>query len=219
MIAARAARRLAPVFVAAVIASAPHAASGQAVSTVVVSDAHVTVNVPIEVIGATEALIATWQRGIDAVWNAGNDGRAYRVCGRDVVFHAQFMPRDTGETLSSQRHIVVVEQVRPGQSHVSRVWHALGTSPAYSARTGFWGSNTDGAIAAHEFGHLLGLLDEYLQGDTRLRAPGERPVPDVARFPDAWRSVMAQEQGSVLQRHVREVLRIHGAEAALSCRQ
>jgi hypothetical protein len=96
----------------------------------------------------------------------------------------------------------------------------LGTAPTYASRTGFWGSNTDAATAAHEFGHLLGLFDEYVENDANrngLREPGETPVPDENRYRDAWLSLMAHERGSVLQRHVREILRMHGAEAALSC--
>ena len=194
-------------------------AAGKSVSTVVIDDGMVVINVPIEVLGATDALVTRWKQGIERAWNFGNNGQPFRACGRDVVFNAQFTLRRTGETVSSDEHIVVVEAVKPGQRYVSRVWHALGTSPTYSARTGFWGNQTDGATAAHEFGHLLGLLDEYVENETGMRAPGERPVPDEARFPDAWLSLMAQEHGSVLERHVRETMRIHGAQLALSCAQ
>ena len=37
-------------------------------------------------------------------------------------------------------------------------------------------------------------------------------MPDQRRFPDAWLSLMAQEQGSVLARHIREVVRMHVTE-------
>jgi hypothetical protein len=104
---------------------------------------------------------------------------------------------------------------------MSRVWHALGTAPTYSSRTGFWGSNTDAATAAHEFGHLLGLLDEYEENDTNangLREPGEKPLPDERRFADAWLSLMAHERGSVLSRHVREAVRLHTTDSTAACR-
>ena len=194
-------------------------ARANAVSTLTIDDDRIVINVPIAVLGGSDALVARWQQGIDQTWNRGNDGGAFSVCGRVVVFKAQFTLRRTPDSLNPDAHVVVVENVKPGQTHVSRVWHALGTSPTYSVRTGFWGSNADGATAAHEFGHLLGLLDEYVERETGMRAPGERPVPNEARYPDAWLSLMAQERGSVLARHVREVLRIHGAGAALSCGQ
>jgi hypothetical protein len=116
---------------------------------------------------------------------------------------------------------VVVRDVRPGEQYVSSVWHALGTSPSYSARTGYWGSNMDGDTAAHEFGHLLGLLDEYVEShfdDNGHREPGDGPRPDVDRHPDAWFSVMARERGTVLRRHIREVLRMHATPDVLACR-
>ena len=189
------------------------------VSTVWADRDTLFVNVPVHVIGASDALVARWVEGIDRAWNRGNNGEPFRVCGRAVVFHAQFTLRRTGEHLNRDAHVVVVEAVKPGQRYISRVWHALGSSPTYSARTGYWGNDADGGTAAHEFGHLLGLLDEYVENETGMRAPGERPVPDESRFADAWLSLMAQERGSVLQRHVREILRIHGARDALSCTQ
>jgi hypothetical protein len=189
------------------------------VSTVTINDGLIVINVPIAVLGGSDALLARWQEGINRTWNFGNDGAAFAFCGRAVVFNAHFTLRRSPDGLNPDAHVVVVEDVKPGRTHTSRVWHALGTSPTYSARTGFWGSDADGATAAHEFGHLLGLLDEYVESETGLRAPGERPVPNEARYPDAWLSLMAQEHGSVLERHVREVVRIHGAAHALACEQ
>jgi hypothetical protein len=165
-------------------------------------------------------MIARWRIAIDAVWNRGNDGRPFRICGRDVVFTAGFVRRPPDGQVPRNVHVVVVEEVAPAERYVSRVWHALGTSPAYSSRTGFWGSTTDAATAAHEFGHLLGLLDEYEENDTNangLREPGETPLPNEERFPDAWLSLMAQERGSVLERHVREVVRMHTTEGSSVC--
>ena len=198
-------------------AGTPLGAGANAISTVAIDHDRIVITVPIAVLGGSDALIGRWRNGIDQTWNRGNDGGAFRVCGRAVVFNAHFVLRRAPDPMSSAAHVVVVEEVKQGQSHISRVWHALGTSPTYSARTGFWGSNADGATAAHEFGHLLGLLDEYVESESGMRAPGERPVPNEARYPDAWMSVMAQEHGSVLARHVREILRIHGVGHALTC--
>jgi hypothetical protein len=192
-----------------------------AISFLTVDAATVTINVPIEVVGGTDAMMASWQRGIDETWNRGNDGRSFEVCGRRVIFNATFIPQLTNGSVPRNVHVVVVEDVPAGTSYVSRVWHALGTSPAYSSRTGFWGSNTDASTAAHEFGHLLGLLDEYVENDANangLREPGETPLPDERRFPDAWMSLMAHERGNVLQRHVRDVVRMHDTGGLLTCK-
>jgi hypothetical protein len=195
-------------------------ATRNVVSSMQVDDSTITITVPIEVVGGTDDMIALWKRGIEAQWNHGNDGDAFNVCGRTVTFNANFVRRPLDGQVPRNVHVVVVEDVGPDDRYVSRVWHALGTSPAYSSRTGFWGSNTDGATAAHEFGHLLGLLDEYEENDANangLREPGETPLPNERRYPDAWLSLMAQERGSVLQRHVREVVRMHASDGMAPC--
>jgi hypothetical protein len=164
------------------------------------------------VVGADAAVLADWVRAIDRVWNRGNDGQPFLHCGRAVVIDARFAAVATASAVRDA-HLVIVRQPAPGESYVSSVWHALGTSPAYSARTGYWSQTMDGATAAHEFGHLLGLLDEYTESDSNrngLREPGERPSPDVRRHPDAWFSLMATERGGVLQRHIAEIVRMHG---------
>lgn len=213
----RLALRLAMVLLLGSAPATAAVAGPNAVSRVVVTDEAIIIIVPIEVVGGSDAIVASWRRAIDEVWNKANDGRGFNACGRRIVFDAQFTLNPSPEPFTRPSHVVVIETVAPGQSYVSRVWHALGTSPAYSARTGFWGSNIDGATAAHEFGHLLGLLDEYVENENGLRDPGERPVPDTTRYSDAPMSLMAHEQGSVLQRHVREVLHVHGVELAPGC--
>ena len=201
-------------------ARAAQSSSRAGISSMIIDDARIIITVPIEVVGGTDAMLQTWKQGIEATWNRGNDDRAFSVCGRRVEFVPHFSRRPQEGLVPRSVHVVVVEDVAPGESYVSRVWHALGTSPAYSSRTGFWGSTTDASTAAHEFGHLLGLLDEYEERDSNangLREPGETPLPDERRYPDAWLSLMAHERGNVLQRHVREVVRMHTPGGAVSC--
>ena len=204
--------RVALVAFAACVAA--HPAMAEQVSVVERDGQRVVISVPVDVVGADAALLMRWQRDIDRAWNRGNDGRPFTTCGVEVVIKPRLTV--TAEpTPSKTSHLVVVRNVRPGEPYVSSVWHALGTSPSYSPRTGYWGSNMNADTVAHEFGHLLGLLDEYVEGDLNangLREPGERPVPDTRRHPDAWVSLMANEHGAVLNRHIREILRMHGAD-------
>jgi hypothetical protein len=185
------------------------------VSSVLTDETTLTVNVPIDLVGASEEVAARWRAGIERYWNRGNDGRPFAACRRSIHFRAQFRRR-VWAPQSSTSHLVLVERVRPGERFVSTVWHTLGTSPAYSPRTGYWGSTMDGAMAAHEFGHLLGLVDEYIEADANangFRDAGERPVPDASRLADAPFSLMATDRGSVLRRHIDEILRMHDAAA------
>jgi hypothetical protein len=187
-------------------------AHSDTISSLFVAPNSITLTIPITIVGADPDVLANWQRSIERVWNHGNDGEPFTYCGRDVIFDARFQPSAAPRNAKTS-HLVIVQDVKPGDQYVSSVWHALGTSPSYSPRTGFWGSNMDGETTAHEFGHLLGLLDEYVETDPNkngLREPGERPVPDVRRYPDALFSVMANERGVALQRHIREVIRMHG---------
>ena len=48
-----------------------------AVSTVTINDGLIVINVPIAVLGGSDALLARWQAGINRTWNFGNDGAAF----------------------------------------------------------------------------------------------------------------------------------------------
>lgn len=216
------ARRLALTLslVAAAAVSTAAIGAGNVVSRLAVDDTSITITVPIQIVGATDATIALWQHGIDDTWNRGRNGRPFEICGRQVHFKPEFLPMMATVPRPRLAHLVFVQDVAPGQLFVSSVWHALGSSPADSARTGFWGSNISPETAAHEFGHLLGLLDEYRENDLNgngVRDIGESPVPDLVRFPDASRSLMAVDAGVVLDRHIRDILRMHGLADAITC--
>lgn len=188
-------------------------------SSISVDSTRIVITVPVVVIGGDEELIAVWREGIDRAWNRGNRGRPFSICGRTLFFNPHFVPQPS-EIRPRPSHTVYVEQVRPGQRFVSSVWHAIGTSPTYSPRTGHWGSDMGPHTAAHEFGHLLGLTDEYAENDTNrngVRDEDEAPFPDISHHPDAVVSLMASTSGLVLPRHITEILRIHGVDSAQIC--
>jgi hypothetical protein len=194
----------------------------EAASTLTSDPATITITVPIDVVGGSETLIALWHAGIDDAWNHGNHGTAFEVCGRKVQFVPQFRRLPPDANTSRDAHVIVVEEVRPGQYYVSTVWHAAGTSPTESARTGFWGSNASPTTAAHEFGHLLGLDDEYIENDVNgnaTRDPGETPIPDTSKYSDAAQSAMGVHEGAVLPRHVEAAVAGHDVAGTLDCAQ
>src|SRR5687768_228705 len=78
-------------------AGTPLGAGANAISTVSIDQDRIVITVPIAVLGGSDALIARWRDGIDQTWNHGNDGGAFRVCGREVVFNPHFMLRRAPE--------------------------------------------------------------------------------------------------------------------------
>lgn len=117
-------------------------------------------------------------------------------------------------------HSLGVQEVRPGQYFVSNVLHTRGTSPTEVNRNGFIASNASDATVAHEFGHYLGLPDEYVENDANgngVRDPGEVTTPNTAVYPDAADSLMATTTGHVFSRQIEAALKEHGIDEQLQC--
>lgn len=89
----------------------------------------------------------TWRNGIQTTWsNRWGVGRSGEMTCR-LTFEVQWVT-------TNQHHTV---RVRPG--------------PERSNMT-TWDTQDTGAVAAHEFGHMLGLVDEYSDSN----CPGRSPV-------------------------------------------
>ena len=190
------------------------------ISSLSVKNDAIVIAVPTTVVGGNDGLVSRWERAIERVWNRGNDGRPFVVCGRPVRFEPRFAHIGSPPAAPNS-HLVMVETVRGRGPFVSSVSYELGTSPSYSPRAGSWASEMNDATVAHEFGHPLGLLDEYVVHEpsrNRRRQQDEVPRPNLAQYPDASFSLMAVERGVVLARHVREIIRMHGGEHLLACR-
>jgi hypothetical protein len=191
-----------------------------AASTLTVSPDGIRVIVPIEVTGADDALTSRWSDAIDRAWNQGNGGDPFVYCGRTVTFVPVFKDMPADGNVDPGYHLLVVQEVRDGQYFVSTVWHERGTSPAAANRNGFIASNASDAVVAHEFGHYLGLADEYVEHDANgngTRDAGEATSPNSALHPDAAGSLMATDTGAVYARHVDAALEEHGIDEQLRC--
>lgn len=93
-------------------------------------------------------LRTAWEKGIEGTWHRRwGCSRSGELSCR-LSFDVQWVTGD-------QHHTV---RVRPG--------------PARSNMT-TWDTNDTGRVAAHEFGHMLGLVDEYPETD---RCPNRSPV-------------------------------------------
>ena len=102
--------------------------------------------------------VAVWLGQIAAVWNTFS-----------FVDEA-----DPGRRL---RLRFVANRATPGDNSV-RVYSAAPGTPQFRSDSGNWNVlDPDAGLAPHEFGHLVGLQDEYRLGaDAYVRTTGEQPV-------------------------------------------
>lgn len=191
-----------------------------AASSLAVADDEIRIIVPIEIEGGSDALVAKWSDAVDAAWNRGNAGEPFAYCGRPVRFVPVFKVLAADGIGDPGYHSLGVLEVRPGQYFVSNVLHTRGTSPTEVNRNGFIASNASDATVAHEFGHYLGLPDEYVENDANgngVRDPGEVTTPNTAVYPDAADSLMATTTGHVFSRQIEAALKEHGIDEQLQC--
>ncbi len=126
--------------------------------------------------GQLANLETTWEQAIEASW------RDRRACARGGEAPCAFT-FDVQWVTSNEHHLV---RVRPG--------------PARSNMT-TWDTADTGAVAAHEFGHMLGNPDEY----TDAACPSRNPVNtgtimdnNSATFVDRFFQRLATDIGSTL---------------------
>jgi hypothetical protein len=120
----------------------------------------------------------------------------------------------------AQAHLLQVLEPRPGQYFISHVSFPPGSNPVDTTRWGFIHYGASDETVAHEFGHYLGLEDEYLEHDTNgngMRDPGEDTTPNTGLYPDAAQSLMGARGGHALPRHVDAALEAHKIADQLQC--
>lgn len=192
----------------------------EAASSLEVTNTDITVVVPIEIDGGSDVLMSSWMDAIEAAWNRGNGGKPFQYCGRTVRFVPVFKQiADTGNA-DPGYHLLIVQAVRPGQYFVSTVFHEAGSTPTDKNRNGFIADTASADVVAHEFGHYLGLGDEYVVVDVNrngVRDEGDSSRPNTAVHSDAGGSLMGTLDGDVLHRHIDEALREHGIAGELRC--
>jgi hypothetical protein len=93
------------------------------------------------------SLMSTWQNGIESTWNN------QWACARSGELACR-LSFDVQWVTGNQHHTVRVRQ-GPGQTNMT-----------------LWDTSDSGAVAAHEFGHMIGNSDEYPD----VKCPDRSPV-------------------------------------------
>ena len=127
-----------------------------------------------------EALRNTWETGIESIWND-----QYQVSDGDfrypIVFDVEFVDTDGGVNVN-----VVEGDGRPNM----KTW--------YTGDPANWGHDYQDELAAHEFGHMISLYDEYDEKDGAVVDP-DNPITD-------YTSIMGSLDGTPKERHYEHIL-------------
>jgi hypothetical protein len=164
----------------------------------------IRITVPIDLVGGEDDVAARWNQAIKKFWNDGPFLGYFKYCGKKVEFVPDVHPIAAGQQGRPDADKITMRLVREGVYVRSNVLHHGEFDPANNSG-GNWTSTASDQIIAHEFGHLLGLRDEYFYLDNNhngKRDPHE-PTAPKPEFRDG--SLMAGP-GKILQRHIDEAM-------------
>ena len=172
----------------------------------------IVIKVPIDLVGGDDSYARRWNNAIKRFWNDGPGFGRWKYCGKSVEFEPDIQPIAAGEAGRPDAHKIRLKLVPDGVTFISNVdWS--GPFSTDTIATGVWGSNVLDVSIRHEFGHLLGLPDEYKWiaekddlNHNGIRDPREPVEPD----PGSDDSVMADHSGNVLQRLIDEAMSRNG---------
>jgi hypothetical protein len=216
-------KRLGPLLLSLLATSSllwPTTATILAANTATVTDSTITITVPIDIVeetveGDADYYRRLWTASINEWWNRGfvvtcpNGSKPRRV-----VFDSDIEVRSHETGFRYEAHVVASlpgESSLPGYPPRADV-HRPGEiyDPLEETVIGHWPEEKRPASIAHEFGHVVGLPDEYEVYTGPDGEPLSRPIP-------GYEDSIMSDFGPVHQRHIDEVVRQHTSLDELEC--
>ncbi len=154
--------------------------------TKTITNFNIQINASIAVFGAANAaqgwnLVHTWRLGILDMWHRGGQRRYQgtrltNLINKSVTFNVQMTYDNTATAhwqATANNGMQNAVQVLPASNTVrSYVLMPIQNGSVLPGWQGFWTANADGWVAAHEFGHMLGMDDHYSRSNPSLSCPG-----------------------------------------------
>lgn len=167
--------------------------------------------------GVSERQVKWWVENTQRMWNGPNGFRVYGECQCKVHFRfLGFVVKDK-ESCLKDTHCIEVVEVRPGERKRSSV-SAEGIKPGegfFGEPDGPYGTSASGTFCeddhwievAHEFGHLMGLDDEYFNYDVGYTVNADGSIT-INSMEITYPSSLSERAGDAnFQKKVKEKLR------------
>jgi hypothetical protein len=184
----------------------------------------ITIKIPIDVYllpGVADTFPARLQSAFDTYWGEGN-GFEYKCY--DVVFKLDMEVVQTLPPDDAPRHRVVVEHVPEGERGPTRrvdygpnkQGNDRPTEGSYQGD--FADHEGDDNLWAHEFGHFMGLDDEYTDNGKRGTERRTRPWPGADKDGVPYKDSLMADGGPVRQRYIDQIVERHFPDGAPKCK-